>query len=495
MQRNKYSLSNFKLATMTMGNLYPVFWGEALPGDTWQQSTSAFVRCTPLVAPVMHPVKVRIHHWYVPLRLIWDDFEDFITGGDDGTSTPTAPYIGSVSSCTAGSLLDYLDVPVSAAFGHTEPMSALAMRAYSMIWNEHYRDQQLQTERTVDTTSGSDTTTDADIARVNWAKDRFTTARSEPLLGDDVTIAIGSEAPVTGIGKGGQTFGDGGVNVYETDGSGTEAYTSSALIADTNANRYFYAEEDPNNSGYPNIRADLSAATGVSLADLRLAYALQRSREARNRFGSRYVEYLKYLIGPGYSPSDARFQIPEYLGGGRSMIQFSEVLATDGANTGDLYGHGVGAMRTNRYRRFFEEHGIVMSLMSVVPIAVYQDGLHKKFSRTTKEMYFQKEFQLIGDEGILNKEIRLENSNPNEIFGYSDRYGSYRSCPSGVAGDFNSVSDSWHIARQFGSDPALNSAFIACNPRQDIFAASSNDTLNVMLNHSIQARRLLMYVP
>jgi len=136
-----------------------------------------------------------------------------------------------------------------------------------------------------------------------------------------------------------------------------------------------------------------------------------------------------------------------------------------------------------------------MTLMSIVPISIYQDGLHKKFHRTTKEMYFQKEFQLIGDEGILNKELRAENANPDEIFGYSDRYGSYRSMPSGVSGDFNSTEDSWHIARQFATDPALNSSFIECNPREDIFAASTNDTMYIMANHSIQARRLLMRVP
>jgi len=256
MKRNKYSLSNFKLTTARMGELIPLFWGETLPGDSWQQATSILARATPLVAPVMHPVKIRIHHWYVPLRLVWDDFEDFITGGDDGTATPSAPmFAGAV--CSAGSLHDYL-----------VPSSALPARAYAMIWNEHYRDQQLQTEVTIDTTSGSDTTTSTAIKRVNWGKDRFTTARSEPLLGDDVTIAIGDEAPITGLGKVNTTWTD-SASVRETDGSGVEAYASSMDMGFSGAiNTEFHVEEDPNNAGYPNIRADLSAATGVSLAGI-----------------------------------------------------------------------------------------------------------------------------------------------------------------------------------------------------------------------------------
>lgn len=488
MKRNKFGLSHYKLATMDMGNLIPLAWFEALPGDTIQQATSALIRCSPLVAPVMHPCLVRIHHWFVPNRLIWDNFEDFITGGDDGQDATAHPYIDA-SSVTEGSLADYLGVPVG-SYTPDLRFSALPFRAYNLIYNEHYRDEDLITELTVDTGDGADTTTDTDVQRVAWGKDYFTTSRPWEQKGAQVLIPLGDAAPVTGIGIPNQNFPLSSVNVYESGGTNPTYAGARSMSNEANADKTAYIEEDPDNAGYPGVYADLSAATGIPVNDLRLALAIQRYQEARAIYGSRYVEYLRYL---GVRGSDSRLQSPEFLGGGKNTIQFSEVLQTaEGTDpVGSLKGHGIAALRSNRYRRFFEEHGIVMTLASVIPKTIYAQGLHKKWSRTVKEDYFQRELQMIGEDEVYNKEVYAAHSAPDEIFAYQARYDEYRSHPSQVSGEFLSTLDHWHLARIFASDPALNQSFIECNPTKRVFASTNTDCLYVMANHSIQARRMI----
>ena len=200
MKRNKFSLSNYKLTSFNQGALVPVNCSEVLPGDSIQQSTSALVRVSPLLTPVMHPVHVRIHHWYVPFRLVWDDFESFITGGEDGLDASVFPTI--TNSWAQGSLADHLGLLPSVS----QTVSALPFRAMALIWNEFYRDQDLQTALTIDTTSGADTTTNTTLQNVCWEKDYFTTARPWTQKGTEVTLPLGTEAPVTGIGKSNQTY-------------------------------------------------------------------------------------------------------------------------------------------------------------------------------------------------------------------------------------------------------------------------------------------------
>lgn len=237
--------------------------------------------------------------------------------------------------------------------------------------------------------------------------------------------------------------------------------------------------------------ADLTNASAVNVNDVRRAFALQRYQEARAQYGSRFVEYLRYL---GIRPSDARLQRPEYLGGGKQTISFSEVLRTGSESTapiGELAGHGIAAMRSRRYRRFFEEHGHVITLMSVRPRTMYQDGLHKMWSRRTKEDYWQKELELIGQEEVANREIYLAGPAPAATFGYNDRYYSYRHLPSGVSGEFRDVLNYWHLGRQFAAAPALNASFVECDPTKRVHAEQTMNSLWVMVNHSIQARRMV----
>ena len=492
MIRSKMSLSNYKLLTCNMGQLVPIGLQEVLPGDTIQQATSCLVRVSPLLSPVMHPVHMRIHHWFVPHRLVWSDWENFITGGPDGMNASVFPTMDAGGSGWAvGSLHDYLGLTPGVA-NMTE--SALPCRGYQLIFREWYRDQDLVTAPTIDLTDGADTTTTRTLQNIAWEKDYFTSARPWTQKGPEVTVPIGTEAPVTGIGKINQTFAS-NADVYETGGSGTTHYNSYASIDPASANQQWAVEGDPNNTGYPNIRADLSNATSATINELRLAFALQRYEEARARYGSRYTEYLRYL---GVQSSDARLQRPEYLGGGKQTIQFSEVLqtgvTTDGDDTegvGNLKGHGIGAMRSNRYRRFFEEHGYIFTLISVRPRTIYAQATPRTFTRRTKEDFWQRELQHIGQQEVLNKEVYAAHTTPNGVFGYIDRYDEYRRTESSIAGEFRSTLNYWHMARTFSSSPALNSSFVTADPTNRIYASTATNQLYIMANHSIQARRMV----
>lgn len=481
MKRNKFSLSHYKLLTTNMGQLIPLTWYEALPGDTIQQRSNMLIRLSPLLAPVMHPVRVRVHHWFVPYRLIWDDFEDFITGGEDGLDATTPPTFAG-GAITEGTLEDYMGIPVSTG---CPAYSALPFRAYNLIYNEHYRDQQLVTEVAISKGNGTDATTVKNIQRVSWEKDYFTTARPYEQLGTEVTIPLAGSADVDSTGDGAPTF-----DYDNQTGKKINAKATSAVEVET-------APSGADNMVWndPKLVADLSSATGVSINDLRLYLALQRYKENRNEFGSRYTEYLRFL---GVRSSDARLQNPEYLGGGRQLLNFSEVLSTADSGTdvvGSMRGHGITGLRTNRYRRFFEEHGLVMTLMSVVPKAIYSDGLHRSWSKTTKEDYFQKELAHIGDQAILDGELYADAADPTTTFGFQSRFDEYRHMPSGIAGEFQSSLNHWHYARLLGSEPSLNQSFIECNPTKRQYADNASDVLYVMANHSVQARRMIPKYP
>jgi len=461
MKRSKFSLSHYKLTTMQMGKLYPVGCVEVTPGDTFQHQTSALVRLSPLVAPTMHPVQVRIHHWFVPYRLLWDEWENFITGKDPLLEG----QIPALTTSGAGKdLFDYMGMPNKSGVD----VNALPFRAYNKIWNEYYRDEDLQSELDEDTNTA--------IQNVSWGKDYFTDARPWPQKGPDITIPLGTKAPIYSNGSVSSL-----VNIETVDGTKTLNTAGSYLQIGSTVQ-----------GGSEDMYADLSNATSANINDVRTAFALQRYQEARARYGSRYTEYLRYL---GINPSDARLQRPEYLGGGRQTIAFSEVLQTaEGTDpVGTLKGHGISAMRSNKYRRFFEEHGVVLSLMSIRPKNIYTDGIRRQFLKFTKEDYYQKELEHIGQQPIWQNEIYADSSNSVEdVFGYQDRYREYREHPSQVSGEFRNSLNYWHLGRSFAQSPVLNGDFVKCQPSNRIFAdQTGNDTFQIMVNHNLKARRII----
>jgi len=483
-KRGLFSLSHTRLLTGDMGELLPVGIVEVNPGDAFRHSTSALVRCAPMLAPVMHPVRVSVHHWFVPHRIVWEDFEDFITGGEDGNDASVFPTItiGGGSGAAVGSLADYLGIPTGV---NNIEVSALPFRAYAMIWNEWYRDQDLQTDLTIDLTSGADTTTSTALQSGCWEKDYYTSSRPWTQKGPSVTIPLGTSAPI----ERNPTSGAIAKGVLRVSSTGNVATGSNAVrqeLGDMEGGGIDLTY-DPNGS----LVANLSGATAADINLIREAFALQRYQENRARYGSRYTEYLRYL---GIRSADSRLQRPEYLGGGRQTIQFSEVLQTaEGTNpVGELRGHGIAGMRSNRYIRHFEEHGYVISLMCVRPKTIYVDGLPRHFNRRTKEDFWQQELQAIGQQEVLNKEVYAAHASPNGTFGYQDRYDEYRRHESAISGEFRtSTLNYWHFARDFGSTPALNSDFVKCVPTDVPFAVPSEDVLYIMAKHSIQARRLV----
>lgn len=477
-----HNLSHPVKLSMNQGELIPIGIVEALPADVMDLSTTALIRTQPLVSPVMHEVDAKIHHWYVPTRSLWDDFPDFITGGPDGLDNTVAPFITTPASTgfAVGSLADYLGVTPGVA---SQPVSALPFRAYAQIWNNYYRDQDLQTELVVSKGNGSDTTTSVALQNACWEKDYFTSARAYPQKGPAISIPLVGDAPVTGLGFSGTVTTSTNVTNRETDG------TSPVYDFDT-TQIHANATTGTGASTRPEIYADLTDISAVNMEDLRLAAALQRYEENLSMYGSRYVERI--MAAFGIRPRSLELDIPQYIGGGQNKVQISEVLATaEGTTTdvGDLYGHGLTAMRSNRTRFKVPEHGYIVSLLVVRPRTNYIQGLNKMWSRTTKEDYYQPELANLGQQPIYNKELYFAHATPDGVWGYQDAYDSYRYQEGRVAGEFRDTLDYWHMARKFASAPALNASFVSANPTDRIYAVPAADQLYVMAKQKCIARR------
>jgi len=480
MKRYKHSLSNQVLTTANMGQLIPIGIREVLPGDTIQHHVNVLCRVAPMAAPVMHPVTARVHHFFIPTRLAADqdpdgfDWESFITGGEDGNDAQLIPTL--TTTGVAKDLLDYLEIPPVAGV----EVNAMPVWAFNLAFNEFYRDQDLVPKRDID---------DLTIPQIAWEKDYFSSARPWTQKGSDVTLPLGEKAAVHVAES---TNSNKALSLYVDQEQALRQMNS------LDGSVPVFAGGAPGTEG-TSLYADLAEAIGANVNDVRRAFAIQRYQENRARYGSRYSEYLRFLTGT--TPPDGRLQRPEFLGGGRTQLNFSEVMQTsptyDNEGTareygvGDLYGHGIAAMRSNAYRRTMPEHGFVITLFSVRPKAIYTNGIHKMWLKQHKEDYFQRELQHIGQQEILNNEIFADAASGDETFGYQDRYSEYRSQPSKVTGEFRDTLDYWHLARQFSTTPTLNQSFVDCVPSKRIFNEQTQDSLWITAQHKCVARRLV----
>lgn len=460
MRRSTHRLGFHSLSTFNMGFLVPIAALEVLPGDTFRQQTSMLVRVTPQAHPVMHPVEIRVHHWYVPNRILWDGWEDFITGNEANASLPT------ITMATNDQLPDYMGCEVV----NGVDVIAFPFRAYNLIYNEFYRDQDLSAERGQHQMA---------LARISWEKDYFTVARPNPQKGDQVTIPLQGQPNLDNVWQSGTT------DPYS--GSVSALSDQSADVGITPA-RYLIAGDE---SLYGPPTFNLSDGS-IDINAFRRAMALQRFAEARARFGDRYVDYLRFL---GVNPSDMRLQRPEYLGGGKQTISFSEVLATAEGDTralGEMAGHGISGVRTRPYRKMFEEHGWVLSLASVRPRTLYMRGIPRKFTRADPMDYWQKELEVLPWQEIKETEL-WGAGDPEVTFGWTSKYDDYRHTFSYVSGEFKTTQADWHYGREFSSAPNLNQTFVQCDPADRVYLDTQVDELQCTINHDITARRLVSH--
>ena len=491
---SKFNLGHNVKLTCNFGELIPFMCNEVVPGDVFSNKSELFLRFAPLLAPIMHEVNVYTHFFYVPNRLIWEDWEDFITGGVTGEDAPVHPHFAfGGPDILKGSLGDYLGIPLEMNAQPRERfrINALPFRAYNLIYNEYYRDQTLSKEAYLSLKSGQDTYGGNYnlVQKRAWEKDYFTSALPFPQRGDDVHINAGSTAPVRGNGA--LRFTRGAVGDKDVILRTPSVGASAELYANGEKLRVH-----PDNSG---LYADLSDAKGATINTLRRATSLQEFLEIAARVGSRYKEQLLGYFG--VNSSDARLQRPEYLGGGKSHVVISDVPqtseTTDKSAQATLAGNGVGYQVTNGFKRRFEEHGILIGIMSVLPRTSYSQGVSKLFLKEDRFDYYFPQFANMGEQPILNKELDATSSQPDEVFGYTPRYAEYKYKPSTIHGDFRDTLNFWHLGRQFENPPKLNEEFIKCNYEnlQRIFAVEDNaqDKIIVQLYNDTRAIRPMPY--
>lgn len=488
MSRSLHNLSFMENTTFDPGQFIPIGLTEIVPGDSIQHKTSALIRALPLLAPVLHEVEILITHAFMPYRLLWDDFEDFITGGDDGLNASVLPTIDfSGSPITKNSLGHYLGLPI----GFASSCSALPFRAYSMFYNDHIYDEELQTELTIDLSSGVDSTTNTSLQNVNWAKDRLTGSQASEQLGAAISISMGATADIIGLGVDSSNSTTSGALATALETGGATSYTNHYSQYGSSTDMVMKADGV---NGTPQIYADLSTSSGLTINALREAIALQKFAEMRQIYGSTYEKLLKADFQ--ISPKDMRLNNTEILARGRGFLQFSEVVATAETGTttdvGDMKGHGIAAVRSNKYRKFFEEYGYLMSFVAIRPKPQYSQGVPRHYLKTTKEDFFSPHLQNMGmAQAITNQEVKYDHASPAATFAYEPTYNEYRSNENRTKGEFNDSLAHWHMTRALTGDPALNSSFITCTPTNRTFSQSATNNILGMFKHNMAARRLV----
>lgn len=508
-RKNKFDLSHERKFSFQMGQLTPIMVQDVLPGDKFRVKSEIFLRMAPMLAPIMHRVNVYTHYFFVPNRLLWNEWEDFITGGKDGTASPVHPFIsmyglnrGAASATNylvPGSLADYLGLPVGDDWevdDDTVKVNALPFRAYQLIYNEYYRDQNLTDPVDVPKTSGGVTAAQIDnLAKLRqraWEKDYFTSALPWAQRGGDVEVPFDAQASNT-INYGTPVlFNDVAPGTpHPMQVSGTDLKTDTWPAP---------GGIEPPVSELHNIQSIDTDIHGnaVNINELRRSIRLQEWLEKNARGGARYIEQI--LSHFNVRSSDARLQRPEYLGGGRQPVTISEVLSTfedtGTSPVGEMAGHGVSVGSSNGFSRFFEEHGYVIGLISVLPKTAYQQGIPRHFSRSDKFDYAWPEFANIGEQEILNKELYFDPSNSpsaDNTFGYTPRYAEYKYAASTVHGEMRDSLAFWHMGRIFSNAPHLNASFVESDPTQRIFAVQDAEQMYCQLYNSVSAIRPLPY--
>ena len=466
-RRSVFDLSYEKKLTCDMAQLIPIMCDEVVPGDLFKIGNQAVVRFQPLVAPILHEINMYVHYFFVPYRILWDDWEDFISGGVDGQfSDPIPEWEPTIT--TEGSLWDFFGFPVGVDPDGAYPLD-FPRRAYNLVYNEYYRDENLQTEVAL---------TNEMILNRSWEKDYATSALPWQQRGTAPALPIaGTTSAVWGDVLGGTAF--------------TVSGNATNPTRPFNANTKTFMDANT---------VDLSTASTFDIADLRLAFQIQKWMERNARAGVRYTEFLRAHFG--VSPRDERLQRPEYIGGSKAPCIISEVLQTSSTDAttpqGNLAGHGITVSDAYCGKYHAQEFGLIIGIMSIMPRSAYSQGIDKQWLRKTKYDFFFPEFANLSEQAILNAEICATGSSSHnqDIFGYQGRYDEMRTKNSQIVSGMRTTFDYWHLGRQFNpaSPPVLNEDFIKCTPRKDIFAVPSEPGLIVNFANIIKAFRPLPYM-
>ena len=487
--RSSFNRSHGYKTTLDADYLIPVFVDDVVPGDTFNCNMTFMARLATPIHPIMDNLYLESFFFFIPYRLLWTNWTKMHGEQDSpGDSIDyTVPVVtGSNIRTREGSLWDYFGLPLDLDPDDL-PTSALPFRAYSLIYNEWFRDQNLQdtvafnTSDTASTlTAGKPTSGNvvaSDPVKRGKRHDYFTSCLPWPQKGDAVQMDLGTSAPIA------STAAD-LANIIVQDGLGT------TNVDNLNAASTFL-RGSTSTTGSVNLLADLANATGPSINALRLAFQTQRLLERDARSGTRYNEII--LSHFGVTVPDFRVQRPEFLGGGSTPININAVAQTSGQVTpvandklGELAGIGV-ASGSHGFTKSFVEHGLVMGLINVRSDITYQQGQERYWAKSTRYDFYYPVLAQIGEQAVLNKEIYAQGdgaTNDDNVFGYQERYAEYRYKPSRVTGLFNSNAtgtlDTWHLSENFGSLPTLGDTFIESNtgtPLDRCIAVSSEPHL------------------
>lgn len=495
MKRTKFDRSHVYKTTFDSGRLIPVFIDEVLPGDTTRMSVNYFARLATPIKPIMDNIYLDWFFFFVPNRLVWEHWQNFCfeqEDPDDSTEyvIPTVTATGNADNAYIGSLWDYFGLPVNTT-GNLSDVNALPFRGVYLIWNEWFRDENLQqsvkiqkgdTNEVLDSARSSDQpswvfTSDTNIVPGlacpprGKRHDYFTSALPWTQKGPGVNIALTGNAPVIGDG---QRFGlvpnsaEGDVG-YLSMSHNVGALLRTSTGSEWSSSQDAFVTSDADKSG---LLADLSAVSAITINGLRTAFQMQKFYERLARGGSRYTEVLRSFFGV-VSP-DARLQRPEFLGSFTKMVNVNPIAQTSATDTtspqGNLSAYGVTAAKFHGFTKSFVEHGYVFGFVCARADLTYQQGINKMWLRSTVYDFYWPTFAHLGEQAIELREIYAQGTEDDTtVFGYQERYGEYRYKPSQITGKFRSSVtggnlDVWHLSQFFNNAPTLNEEFIVENP-------------------------------